>query len=50
MYSVSESNREAVMRYIAGQHEHHRRISFQEEYLALLNRHGIEYDERFVYD
>ena len=50
VYSVSESNRQAVIRYIAGQKEHHRRMSFQEEYLALMNRHGIEYDERFVFE
>lgn len=50
VFSVSESNREAVIRYIAGQKEHHRSMSFEEEYLAFLNRHGIEYDERFVTD
>ena len=50
VYSVSESSLEAVIRYIAGQEDHHRRMSFQEEYLAMLNRHGIEYDERFVFE
>ena len=50
VFSVSASNRNAVIEYIASQEEHHRGISFQEEYLAFLNRHGIEYDERFVFE
>ncbi len=49
-FSVSESNRQAVIDYIATQEEHHRKTSFQEEYLAFLHRHGIEHDERFVFD
>jgi putative transposase len=34
----------------SNQEEHHRKISFQEEYLAFLQRHEIEYDPRFVFD
>ena len=49
-FSVSESNRQRVSDYIANQENHHRRTSFQEEYLAFLRRHGIDYDERFVFD
>ncbi len=49
-FSVSESNRQTVLDYIANQEEHHRRTSFQEEYLAFLQRHRIDYDERFVFD
>ena len=49
-FSVSKSGVEAVRAYIAGQEEHHRRITFQEEYLEFLKRHEIEYDERFVFD
>lgn len=41
---------DVVRNYIAQQEEHHRRVSFQEEYLAFLKRHGIEYYERFVFD
>jgi putative transposase len=48
-FGVSESNREAVEKYIAGQKEHHRKKSFQEEYRALLERHGVDYDERYVW-
>ena len=49
-FAVSKSNVEAVRIYIADQEEHHRRVSFQEEYLAFLKRHEIDYDERFVFD
>jgi putative transposase len=49
-FSVSKSAIEEVRSYIARQEEHHRRMTFQEEYLAFLKRHEIEYDERFVFD
>jgi len=49
-FTVSQSAADAVKRYIAGQEEHHRRMSFDEELLALLNRHGIDYDERYLLD
>jgi len=49
-FSVSASNVEAVCKYIANQDEHHRRVTFQEEYRKLLDKHGIEYDERYVWD
>jgi hypothetical protein len=35
---------------MAGQEEHHRKTTFQEEFLAFLKRHNIEYDERYVWD
>jgi REP element-mobilizing transposase RayT len=47
-FSVSKSNSEAVRAYIAKQEEHHRKVSFREEYLNFLQRHEIEYDPRFV--
>ena len=49
-FSVSESNLEQVKRYIANQDEHHRKIGFQDELRALLRRHRIEWDERYVWD
>ncbi len=49
-FAVSESNVEAVRKYIADQREHHRNELFQEEYRACLGRHGIEFDERYVWD
>lgn len=44
-FSVSESRRAAVIRTIQDQGQHHRRISFQEEFLKLLLNHGVEPDE-----
>jgi REP element-mobilizing transposase RayT len=49
-FSVSQSNVEEVKRYIANQDEHHRTKTFQEEFRAFLRRHGIEFDERYVWD
>lgn len=48
-FSVSKSNLAEVVQYIANQREHHRRRTFQEEYRALLERHGIVYDERYLW-
>jgi hypothetical protein len=39
-----------VVRYIEGQQEHHRKMQFQEELVLLLRRHGIEFDERYLWD
>ncbi len=49
-FSVSPSHVEAVRAYIAGQEEHHRRVTFQEEFVEFLRRHGIEYDERYIWE
>ena len=48
-FSVSESNLKAVVNYIHSQKEHHRKMSFEDEYLELLKRHGIDFDPRFVF-
>ncbi len=48
--AVSESNVAEVRAYIANQASHHRKRSFQEEYRFFLERHGIAYDERYVWD
>ncbi len=49
-FAVSESNVPTVRNYIACQQEHHRRTSFQDEYRAFLERHGMAYDEQYVWD
>ena len=49
-FSVSQSNVAAVVNYIRNQDHHHRKISFQEEFVARLKRHGIAYDERYIWD
>ena len=48
-FTVSASQREAVREYIARQEEHHRKRTFQEEYVELLQRSGVEYDERYLW-
>lgn len=49
-FSVSESNVAAVRDYIANQHEHHRKKTFQEEYREFLNRHNVSFDEKYAWD
>jgi putative transposase len=49
-FSVSQSLREKVLAYISKQEEHHRRLTFEQELVLLLNKHGIAYDPRFVFD
>ena len=49
-FSVSHSNLEQVRQYIAGQEEHHRKMTFQDELRALFRRHEMEFDERYVWD
>ena len=49
-FAVSESNTEAVRKYIANQEEHHRRKTFQEEYREFLDKHQVPYDEKYVWD
>jgi len=48
-FTVSRSNIPSVIAYIKNQREHHRKKSFQEEYRELLEKHGIEYDERYIW-
>jgi putative transposase len=48
-FTVSRSMVDKVHDYIAGQKEHHRAVSFQEEFLELLRRHGIEFDPADVF-
>ena len=48
-FSVSPSNVPQVAAYIAKQAEHHRKMTFEDEFIALLKRHGIEYDPRYVW-
>jgi len=47
-FSVSQSNVEQVRRYIEQQEEHHRRVTFEEEFVEFLERHGIPYDQRYL--
>lgn len=49
-FSVSQSNLEQVTSYIANQEEHHRKMTFQDELRAVLTKHQVEWDERYVWD
>lgn len=48
-FSVSESRRTDVIRYIQDQEKHHRRLSFQDEFLKLIRNHGVQFDERYIW-
>jgi putative transposase len=50
IFSVSVSNIEEVKKYILKQQEHHRKMSFQEEFRKFLEKHGVDYDERYLWD
>jgi putative transposase len=50
VFSVSASNLDIVRQYIAEQEEHHRKITFQDEFRLMLKQHGLEWDERYVWD
>jgi REP element-mobilizing transposase RayT len=48
-FSVSVSQLDKTIEYITGQEAHHRKLTFQEEFLALLKKHRIEYDEKYLW-
>ncbi len=49
-FSVSESNVPVVKEYVANQAEHHRTVSFEEELRGFLRKHGVEFDERYLWE
>ena len=49
-WTPEQSNLEEVKQYINGQEDHHRKMSFQDELRALLRKHEIEWDEKYVWD
>ena len=49
-FSVSPNQLEAMLQYVDAQQQHHRTSTFQEEYRDLLRKHGVHFDERFVWD
>jgi putative transposase len=48
-FSVSQSQRQTVIDYIDRQEEHHRKWTFEQEFVTLLRKAGIEYDPKFVF-
>jgi len=49
-FSVSESNKSAIIEYIVNQETHHRKMTFQEEIRVLLKKHSVCFDERYIWD
>ncbi|HYX54383.1 MAG TPA: IS200/IS605 family transposase [Candidatus Limnocylindrales bacterium] len=49
-FSVSQSNVNAVVKYIRNQESHHKKMTFEEEFIAFLEKHGIPYDPKYVFD
>jgi hypothetical protein len=47
---MSYSHIETVTKYIAAQADHHRTATFQEEYVAFLRRHNLEFEERYLWE
>ena len=49
-FSVGQSQLEKLLVYIEGQEEHHRRVTFKEEYVALLGKYGLTGDDRYLWE
>lgn len=49
-FSVSQSDADQVVSYIRNQAEHHRKMTFQDEYRRLLERYRVTFDEKYVWD
>jgi putative transposase len=49
-FSVSPENLDAVAAYVRNQEAHHRKTSFEDEFRAILREHGVDWDERYVWD
>ena len=47
---MSPSQLDALLAYVEAQEEYHRSRTFQEEYREFLRKHGVGYDERYVWD
>jgi putative transposase len=50
VFSVGHREMDQVVNYIRSQEEHHKHVSFQEEFRALLTEAGVQFDEKYVWD
>jgi len=48
-FSYSRSQLDAVIRYVKNQQKHHQRLSFRDEYVKLLDKFDVPYDERYIF-
>ncbi len=49
-FSVSESQKQSVLRYIENQHEHHKKVQFEDELRSFFTKHDLEFNEKYVWD
>ena len=49
-FSENPAERDVVIKYILNQHEHHKKIDYQDEYRAFLKKYKFDFDERYVWD
>lgn len=49
-FTHARSQLDTVVKYVLSQEEHHRRVSFQEEYLEMLRKNDIQFEEKYVFD
>jgi REP element-mobilizing transposase RayT len=48
-FSIGSKDEQALINYINNQENHHKKISFQEEFVDLLIKYGIEYDQKYIW-
>ena len=48
-FTVSAYEKDGLIEYIKNQEEHHKKVTFEEEYRALLKEHGIEFEEKYLF-
>lgn len=48
-FTISKSQLPEVIQYVQDQRAHHQKNTFQQEYLELLRKHGVDYDERYLW-
>jgi REP element-mobilizing transposase RayT len=49
-FTVSQSQLSTLVEYVEHQEEHHRERSFQDEFVAILKKQGVDFDERYLFD
>ncbi len=49
-FSISKTHLDAVFKYIKTQEEHHRKVTFRSEYLRLLKKNDVIFDEKWVFE
>jgi putative transposase len=50
IFSVNPTETDIVVKYIENQQEHHKKITFKDEFRAFLKKYNVDYDERYIWD